>query len=193
MSNQAYLQGVAEALSQMNVDPQIKVASYNELEKIAGVVPQGVIDALAKVKALPGHALAGAQALPGKALAKGKALRASGKAGIEGLAGKVPAALGGDTGRLGQALTRRAQGISDTLMGLGVAGVGTGVGLGLNAALDDSDEIAAAEALAAEQAAAEALAAEQQADSDRKRNLALALGGTALAGGLGYGAYKAMS
>jgi len=45
MSNQAYLQGVAEALSQMNVDPQIKVASYNELEKIA---LQGLRAGLAK-------------------------------------------------------------------------------------------------------------------------------------------------
>ena len=45
MSNQAYLQGVAEALSQMNIDPQIKVASYNELEKVAAMDP-GTLQAL---------------------------------------------------------------------------------------------------------------------------------------------------
>lgn len=35
MSNEAYLQGAAEALSRMDLDETIKVASFNELEKIA--------------------------------------------------------------------------------------------------------------------------------------------------------------
>ena len=35
MSNEAYLQGVADALSRMDLDETVKVASFNELEKVA--------------------------------------------------------------------------------------------------------------------------------------------------------------
>jgi hypothetical protein len=169
MSNQAYLQGVAEALSQLNVDPQIKVASYNELEKIAIKVPQGVTNMLSALKGSKAN-----QALQN--------LRASTGVGVETLGKKVPAAMGGDAGRLGQFLQNRAIGVGDTALALGGTAL-TGAGLyGINAVLDDSDEIAAAE-----------LAAAELADAERQRNLALALGGTALASGLGYGAYKALS
>ena len=200
MSNQAYLQGVAEALSQMNVDSQIKVASYNELEKVA---LKGLRAGLAsKLEGLGGKLMGEEAAAARKAHKDYIARRAShpqtgtGSSVDESMflalkrrGEKAQQALKerGMLGSLGAGLENRSQATADALLGLGGAGlVGTGA-YGINAALDDSDEVAAAELAAAELAAAE------QADADRQRNLALALGGTALAGGLGYGAYKAMS
>jgi hypothetical protein len=190
MSNQAYLQGVAEALSHMNIDPQIKVASYNELEKVAFSVPgAGAIRRLREGAKDLVHK-GGKKAL-GDDVAKARheflASRIESGSGARLDAVEKAIADRGILGRLGTAMEDRAGLIGDSTLALGGAGLLGAAGLGVNAALDDSDEVAAAELAAAELAAAE------QAESERRRNLALALGGTALAGGLGYGAYKALS
>tara|TARA_Y100001970_G_scaffold120199_1_gene148992 strand:- start:181 stop:810 length:630 start_codon:yes stop_codon:yes gene_type:complete len=209
MSNQAYLQGVAEALSGMNVDPQIKVASYNELEKVALLRKlKGVRHSLDDLLDRGGAKLIGEDAArlqSAERSYKSKIIDAMNRyhnpvrrgSGAYNQMRRTLATHGDATARaikdrgllgtLGSALQHERA--ADVALGGGALALG-GLGLGIDSYLDDSEEVAAA--AAAEQAAAEQAAAEQ-ATSDRQRNLALALGGTALAGGLGYGAYKAMS
>jgi len=191
MSNHSYLQGVAEALSRMEIDSQIKVASYNELEKVA---------LLRKLKGLRGR-LAGAldqggAQLIGEEAAKLQAVERAYKqkmldainrtanpvrerSGAYNMMAQKYLRVGDATaqaikdrgllGTLGSALQNERA--ADVALAGGGALALTAGGLGVNALMDDEDELAA----------------------ERNRNLALALGGTALAGGLGYGAYKAMS
>jgi len=185
MSNQAYLQGVAETLSQLNVDPQIKVASYNELEKVA---LQGLRAGAKKLVEGGAAKLLGKDVGAAREALKMKSLTMPAFAGGEAAALRDAMKNRGILGAAGRMAERRAQGLGD--LGLGAVGAGalTAAGLGISSALDDSDEIAAAQAQAL--AAAQA---EEEAAAERQRNLALALGGTAALSGLGYGAYKALS
>lgn len=194
MSNQAYLQGVAGALSQMNVDPQIKVASYNELEKVA------IKGMLASAKSGLGRAYEGARSgvqsaaesvgMAGAGLSKAErdALRTMPISPAEAIRNLAKKNMPGDPAAIGnlraEALARLASENAGRNILIGAGGLSAaGLGYGALGGMGDSDEAeAVAQALAADEASAE-----------RQRNLALALGGTALAGGLGYGAYKALS
>lgn len=198
MSNQAYLQGVAETLSQLNVDPQIKVASYNELEKVAirgmlagaksglGRIYEGARSGVQSAAESVGMAGAGLSKAEREALREMQAMGYANPAeAIRMMAKKnQPAAAEGVIGNLrAEALARLASENAGRNILAGAGGLGAAaLGYGALRGTDDSDEAAVAQALAADEAAAE-----------RQRNLALALGGTALAGGLGYGAYKALS
>jgi hypothetical protein len=199
----------------MDIDHQIKVASYNELEKVAfkgmltsarsglGRAYEGarsmVQDAAESAALIGAVGLEGSQAVKGwdnmsralnssvgyttprmnianfiRGLAKKNAAKSDIEAGlaIGNLRAEVLARLASENaGR-------------NILAGGGVLGAG-GLAYGALGGTDESDE-------PQPQPQPQAPAADEAA-SRRRRNLALALGGTALAGGLGYGAYKALS
>ena len=225
MSNQAYLQGVAEALSHMNVDAQVKIASYNELEKLAQLDNLGrpssrdgamMMDILNRDSAgrgfgpyLGGGGGGGALVPSGGGGGGGGALVPSGGGGGGGggrlLGGPAAAPLllaeeAASKPAVQKLIEHEAQAASKvplhkTMKGkLGIgAGLAALTGLGLygKSRMDAAEEEERAQQ---EQAAlAAALMAEEEADAERKRNIALALGGTAAAAGLGYGAYRAFS